>query len=64
MQWKSDFKFLYAFFQHELEVEASKPSVTKVDVKDVCPIESKQMSIAQIIYSENRVSVIKKKKKK
>lgn len=39
---------------HELEVEASKPSVSKEDVKDVCPVESKQMSIAQIIYSENR----------
>lgn len=59
MQREWDFLFLYTFFfQHELEVEASKPSVTKEDVKDVCPIESKQMSIAQIIYSENRVSAI------
>ncbi|GFR30810.1 nuclear receptor corepressor 1 [Trichonephila clavata] len=39
----------------ELEAEASKPSVTKEAVKDVCPIESKQMSIAQMIYSENRL---------
>ncbi|GIY85086.1 hypothetical protein CDAR_398251 [Caerostris darwini] len=38
----------------ELEAEARKPSVAKETVKDVCPFESKQMSIAQIIYSENK----------
>ncbi|GIY37536.1 nuclear receptor corepressor 1 [Caerostris extrusa] len=40
--------------QDELEAEARKPSVAKETVKDVCPFESKQMSIAQIIYSENK----------
>ncbi|XP_054715965.1 nuclear receptor corepressor 1-like isoform X2 [Uloborus diversus] len=39
---------------HDLEVESSKPSVSKEVAKEVSPIESKQMSIAQIIYSENR----------
>ncbi|KFM81561.1 Nuclear receptor corepressor 1, partial [Stegodyphus mimosarum] len=39
---------------HELEAEASKPSVTKEIVKEISPVESKQISIAQIIYSENR----------
>ncbi|GBM26118.1 Nuclear receptor corepressor 1 [Araneus ventricosus] len=38
----------------ELEAEASKPSITKEAVKDVYPIESKQMSVAQMIYSENK----------
>lgn len=36
-------------------MEASKPAVSKDIVKEVCPVESKQMSIAQVIYSENRV---------
>ncbi|XP_015919467.1 nuclear receptor corepressor 2 isoform X2 [Parasteatoda tepidariorum] len=38
----------------ELEAEANKPSESKEAVKDVSPVETKQMSVAQIIYSENR----------
>ncbi|KAG8200653.1 hypothetical protein JTE90_022274 [Oedothorax gibbosus] len=37
-----------------IEEEASKPTVSKGTTKDACPVESKQMSMAQIIYSENR----------
>lgn len=41
--------------QHELEIEASKPEDSKQDAQE--PTETKPQSIAQIIYTENRVSV-------
>lgn len=43
---------------HELEAEASKPPVDKEATEETQHIESKQMSIAQIIYSESRMKAM------
>lgn len=46
------FHFL-SHFQNKLEVEAAKP---KADIMEEDGGESKPLSIAQVVYRENRVS--------
>jgi hypothetical protein len=44
--------------QQELELVTSKPTAENQELQDISSSESKQLSVAQLIYSDNKVSFV------